>query len=118
MPEGHLARIVAEVAEAFDLLAIYAKYDGEKQPGTTVPPPPAASVADQMRHILRTAEGQAVYPLREAVVEPAFGQIKEAREFWRFLLRGLGKAEVEWQMICAKHNLLKLFRAGWSPQSA
>jgi transposase len=91
---------------------------GEKRPPTTGPPPPGASVAEQMRHKLRTAEGQAVYKLRKAVVEPVFGQIKEARGFRRFLLRGLAKVQAEWQMICATHNLLKLFRSGWSPQRA
>ncbi len=91
---------------------------GEKPPPTTGPPPSGASVAEQMRHKLRTAEGQAIYKLRKAVVEPVFGQIKEARGFRRFLLRGLGKVQAEWQMICATHNLLKLFRSGWSPQRA
>jgi transposase len=91
---------------------------GEKPPCTTGPPPPGASVAEQMRHKLRTAEGQAVYKLRKAVVEPVFGQIKEGRGFRRFLLRGLAKVQAEWKMICATHNLLKLFRSGWSPQSA
>jgi transposase len=90
----------------------------QKPPATTGPPPSGASVAEQMRHKLRTAEGQAVYKLRKAVVEPVFGQIKEGRGFRRFLLRGLGKVQAEWQMICATHNLLKLFRSGWSPQSA
>jgi hypothetical protein len=91
---------------------------GEKRPGATGPPPPEASVAEQMRHKLRTPEGRAVYKLRKAVVEPVFGQIKEQRGFRRFLLRGLAKVEAEWKMICATHNLLKLFRSGWSPQSA
>jgi transposase len=91
---------------------------GEQRPPTTGPPPPAATVTEQMRHKLRTAEGQAVYRLRKAVVEPVFGQIKEARGFRRFLLRGLAKVQAEWQMICATHNLLKLFRSGWRPQSA
>jgi transposase len=90
----------------------------EKRPSTTGPPPPEASVAEQMRHKLGTAEGQAVYKLRKAVVEPVFGQIKEARGFRRFLLRGLAKVQAEWQMICATHNLLKLFRSGWSLQRA
>jgi transposase len=91
---------------------------GEKPPGTTGPPPPGASVAEQMRHKLRTPEGLAVYKLRKAVVEPVFGQIKERRGFRRFLLRGLAKVQAEWKMICATHNLLKLFRSGWSSQSA
>jgi hypothetical protein len=91
---------------------------GEKRPATTGPPSPEATVTEQMRHKLRTAEGQAVYKLRKAVGEPVFGQIKETRGFRRFLLRGLGKVQAEWQMICATHNLLKLFRSGWTPQSA
>ena len=71
-----------------------------------------------MRYKLRTPEGQAVYKRRKAIVEPVFGQIKEARGFRRFLLRGLGKVSAEWKLICATHNLLKLYRSGWSPQSA
>ena len=71
-----------------------------------------------MRHKLRTAEGRAVYKLRQAVVEPVFGQIKATRGFRRFRLRGLAKVEAEGKLLCAPPNLLKLFRAGWSPQSA
>ena len=66
---------------------------GEKWPRTTGPPPLGASVAEQMRHKLRTPEGQAVYKRRKAVVEPVFGQIKEARGFRRFRLRGLAKVQ-------------------------
>ena len=90
----------------------------EEKPWATGPPPVDASVAERMRHKLRTAEGRAVYKLRKAVVEPVFGQIKEQRGFRRFLLRGLASVEGEWKMICATHNLLKLFRSGWRPQNA
>jgi hypothetical protein len=38
-----------------------------------------------------------------------FGQIKQARGFRQFLLRGLEKVRAEWAMICTAHNLLKLF---------
>ena len=91
---------------------------GEKRPTTTGPPPPGTSVPEQMRHKLRTPEGQAIYKLRKVVVEPFFGQIKEARGFRRFLLRGREKVQAEGQMICATHNLLKLLRSEWSPQKA
>jgi transposase len=77
-----------------------------------------ASVADAMRQKLRSPEGNAVYKMRKAVVEPVFGQIKERRGFRRFLFRGLKKVEAEWQIICLTHNLLKLFRAGVCPQAA
>ena len=42
-------------------------------------------------------------------VEPVFGQIKQARGFRQFLLRGVEKVEREWRFICTGHNLLKLF---------
>ena len=75
------------------------------------------SVAEAMRQKLQSPEGQAVYKMRKAVVEPVFGQIKERRGFRRFLFRGLKKVEAEWQIICLTHNLLKLFRAGVCPQA-
>ncbi len=92
---------------------------GEEGPVATGPPPPeSAGVADAMRYKLRTPEGRAVYQQRKTVVEPVFGQIKEQRGFRRFLLRGLANVAAEWKLICATHNLLKLFRSGWCPQSA
>jgi hypothetical protein len=56
--------------------------------------------------------------MRKAVVEPVFAQIKEQRGFRRFLLRGLKRVIGEWRLICAAHNLLKLYRCGWKPQRA
>jgi Transposase DDE domain len=54
--------------------------------------------------------GAAVYALRKTIVEPVFGQIKQARGFRRFLLRGLEKVRGEWALICMTHNLLKLHK--------
>jgi IS5 family transposase len=48
------------------------------------------------------------YRLRKQVVEPVFGQIKQARGFRQFLLRGVEKVRAEWALICTTHNLLKL----------
>jgi transposase len=48
------------------------------------------------------------YRLRKQTVEPVFGQIKGARGFRQFLLRGLEKVRQEWQLVCMAHNLLKL----------
>ena len=47
-------------------------------------------------------------PSRKQIVEPVFGQIKQARGFRQFLLRGLDKVRAEWALICTAHNLLKL----------
>jgi transposase len=76
--------------------------------------PPVAgtkTLPEIMRERLGSPEGHAIYKLRKQIVEPVFGQIKEARHIRAFLLRGLGKVQAEWQLICATHNLLKLFRA-------
>ncbi len=51
------------------------------------------------------------YRLRKQVVEPVFGQIKQARGFRQFLLRGAEKVRLEWALVCTAHNLTKLARA-------
>ena len=60
---------------------------------------------------LKRAGRRSRYRLRKQVVEPVFGQIKAARGFRQFLLRGLEKVRAEWAMICTAHNLLKLAAA-------
>ncbi len=69
------------------------------------------SLADLMRRKLATKAGKAAYAQRKAIVEPAFGQIKEASlEFRRFSFRGLKRVQDEWLLVCAAHNLLKVIR--------
>jgi transposase len=105
--------------ESIDLLvAPDRQKHGKEGPQATGPPPSGVGVTEQMRHKLRTPAGRVVYKMRKAVVEPVFGQIKEGRGFRRFLLRGRAKVEAEWKLICATHNLLKLFRCGWGLQEA
>jgi transposase len=82
------------------------------------PLPASAPGRDRMAAKLQTLAGKKVYSKRKETVEPVFGQIKEARGIRRFLLRGLGSVQGEWSLICATHNLLKLFRSGWTPQMA
>ncbi len=74
--------------------------------------PKGLSVRDRMRRKLRTKRGRERYALRMETVETVFGQIKQGRGFRQFLLRGLTKVNREWLLICAGHNLLKLFRFG------
>jgi transposase len=60
---------------------------------------------------LKRAGRRSRYRLRKQIVEPVFGQIKHARGFRQFLLRGLERVRSEWAMICTAHNLLKLAKA-------
>lgn len=77
----------------------------------------AQRAKQRMRQKLQTETGKSIYARRKAIVEPPFGQIKEARGFRRFSLRGIAKARSEWALVCLTHNLLKLFRATWSGKS-
>jgi transposase len=60
---------------------------------------------------LRRAGWRSRYRLRKQIVEPVFGQIKQARGFTQFLLRGIEKVTAEWALLCTAHNLNKLARA-------
>ena len=71
-----------------------------------------ATPKEKMRAKVETASGRALYARRKTIVEPVFGQIKEARGFRRFLLRGLAKINGEWRLVCLTHNLLKIWRYG------
>jgi transposase len=86
--------------------------DSKPQPPNAPLPPsaPRNEEAIRMRETLASQEGKARYALRKSTVEPVFGQIKEARGIRRFRLRGMSKVTSEWKLICATHNLLKLFR--------
>lgn len=64
-----------------------------------------------MGYRLKLPENRERYRRREQSVEPVFGQIKQARGLRQFLMRGLDKVSALWQLECAAHNLLKLYRA-------
>jgi transposase len=91
---------------------------GEYREADPEPVPEDASVIEKMRRKLKTSVGRQIYGTRKAVVEPVFGQIKEARGFRRFSFRGLKAVQAEWSLVCLTHNLLKLFRAGGVPEPA
>ena len=72
-------------------------------------PPDDLTVKEKMARKLRTKKGRETYSKRKSIVEPVFGQIKRARGFVQFSLRGLAKMRGEWALVCLTHNLLKLF---------
>jgi len=79
-----------------------AKYPGDVKRNITGP------LTKAMRDKLKRAGWRSRYRLRKQVVEPVFGQIKQARGFRQFLLRGIEKVRAEWALICTAHNLTKL----------
>jgi transposase len=72
------------------------------------PLPKGATLTDRMRRKLQTKRGHDVYRWRKAIVEPVFGQIKQARGYRQFLLRGLHKVQAEWALVCLGHNVVKI----------
>jgi transposase len=80
--------------------------------------PSAAEVKEKMAAKLQTVAGKALYARRKVIVEPVFGQIKGARGFRRFLLRGLEKIGGEWNLLCLTHNLLKIWRYLCAPSAS
>src|SRR6202051_3764385 len=88
--------------------------DGYVAPGRAKHPTAANGKAggpltQRMRKKIDDGGFETPYRLRKQVVEPVFGQIKQARGFRQFLLRGVEKVRAEWAMICTTHNVLKLF---------
>ncbi len=75
-------------------------------------PVAGAEMSEVMKHRLKTEVGQAKYKLRQQTVEPVFGIIKSVMGFRQFLLRGLEKVGLEWQLVCVAYNLKRLHILG------
>jgi transposase len=85
----------------------------EPADGPSVPQQPInarSATALVMAAKVTSTTGGAIYAKRKWTVEPVFGEIKEARRFRRFSLRGLGKTRAEFSLVCTGHNLLKLWK--------
>ena len=65
-----------------------------------------------MKHRLATTAGKQKYKQRQQTVEPVFGIIKSVLGFRRFLLRGMEKVKLEWELVCTAYNLKRLHRLG------
>ncbi|PYU24514.1 MAG: IS1182 family transposase [Acidobacteria bacterium] len=86
------------------------KHTERTEPCPRGPLPKKASRVERMKRKLQTKAGAAIYARRKCMVEPVFGQIKQARGFRQFLLRGLEKVRGEWALVCMTHNLLKFHK--------
>jgi transposase len=63
----------------------------------------------KMRRKLSSEEGRRIYAKRARTVEPVFGIIKAPMGFRQFLLRGLDKVRIEWQLVCLAYNVKRLY---------
>jgi len=62
----------------------------------------------QAHQRLLTEKGIYYRKKRSADVEPVFGNIKNNKNFRRFMLKGIEKTEIEWGLLCIAHNLKKI----------
>jgi transposase len=83
---------------------------GAPDPSGRRPIKPDSRLA-KMAAKLQRAGRRSRYRLRKQTVEPVLGQIKHARGFRQFLLRGFIKVQAEWALVCTVHNLVKLVAA-------
>ena len=106
------ANFVAINATPIDAYISTRKQSHGERPGPCPrgPLPATATPTDRMTRKVQTKAGAAVYAARKAIVEPVFGQIKQARGFRQFLLRGLEKVQGEWSLVCTTHNILRMYR--------
>lgn len=113
------AELEQETTELF--IATTKDYAQQRQARELGPPrgriPRRLTLRQRMERKLRTKQGQEAYKQRASTIEPVFGQM-EGRGLNRFLLRGYEKVSGEWMLFCLSHNLLKLWRSGWSPAPA
>jgi transposase len=74
--------------------------------------PNGLSAKQRMARKLRTKVGREMYAKRKGMIEPIFGQVKQALGLRQFSLRGLASMRGEWRLMATVHNLLKLWRNG------
>lgn len=123
---GTVQRVLADGgyvnAKAFqeleDQLELYvAITDGEQNerrydfrpPSTKKPKHVTDPLLLAMRRKLATDEGRRIYQCRAKTVEPVFGTIKGALRFRQFLLRGLAKVQIEWDLVCLAYNAKRIW---------
>ncbi len=71
---------------------------------------PKAEWLQAMAEKLASAEGRALYRLRQQTVEPVFGIIKAVLGFTGFSLRGLDKVAGEWDLVALAYNCKRLHK--------
>jgi hypothetical protein len=104
-----------QVQEKVDLYVAITAEDNSYRRYDYRPPKqkPAKKVTDPrllaMREKLATKEGKRIYAKRASSVEPVFGIIKSAMGMRQFLLRGIEKVRIEWDLACLAYNVRRLW---------
>jgi len=86
------------------------KHNPTRRTGRRGPLKKDATLVEQMDRKVSNKRGRALYRRRQQLIEPVFGQIKDARGFRSFMRRGKAAVDSEWKLIFGTHNLLKRYR--------
>ena len=117
MDAGYWSENNVKGREEVGEILIATKKDWKQRQAIREQPPPRGripsglSLAGRMERKLLTKRGRELYRKRSPMIEGVFGQIKEVRGCNRFMRRGIEATRSEWNLICATHNLLKLWRS-------
>lgn len=87
------------VQEIFEKLPVSLPEEKDDVPITT----------GMMKARLKTVQGQKIYSKRKTTVEPVFGIIKRVMGFQQFLMRGLEKIDIEWNLVTISYNISRMF---------
>jgi len=104
--EAAIAKVKAGETEFF--INPFRKARGRKRKDGAEPKKKPPTPSEEKMHRDRAGE---ILKRRGAMVEGVFGQIKTVQGATRFMRRGIAACASEWKLICAAHNLLKIWRA-------
>ena len=82
--------------------------DGDRNHSRKIIIYPEDEYVKRMRKKLETDEGKKIYQRRMSTVEPVHGDMQKNRGFIQFVLRGLKKVKVEYNLVGIAHNVRKI----------
>ena len=80
----------------------------KKQKSRKIQALPEDKMFQRIKKKLKTEEGKEIYAVRKKTVERSFGDIKHNKKFSNFLLRGLEKVKIEFNLVSIAHNLVMM----------
>jgi len=87
-----------------------------KGPKTLMVPigPDGVNLSKIMVEKIESEKGRKTYPMRIAIVEPVFANLRTNKRLDRFTLRGKIKVNIQWLLYCMVHNIEKLANYGFA----
>ena len=110
---GYFNDELIEEVEDGGKMKVYAPVGKTFEPGKAQKRSP---LREEMFKRLQTKDGKEKQKKRRQISEPVFGIIKEAMGFRKFVMRGLSKVNIEWDLITLAYNFKRLFKLVGMPE--